>query len=398
MVNSGRSAAKGSDRKPRLSTVPAFLGRPPVQAGMVPAALPAFSAPSGVRVVPSLAASDSDTAAITLPDRRESANTPVCIRFLVFICVSFNTGPLEVHTEAQGHEVAVVLGGVLATEEVGVRQVHGVGVLIVGVQAHADGLAAFLEVAARAGGITLDVMGPGQVRLQVHTQEGVRVFPDSAQTIAPGVGGGEAVVFAEAAEVTFVGDTSQSTVIQRLTHIVRQEARPEGGVAAIARHARIFQTANVSPADLTDQGHARGAHELVNEVGEGRLYLGDFFTAITRCGSTRLAVQHRYPRHCRIQTTVENVGGVQLHRSIVAVADLALPGCASGKCGGEAYAVKTDIFRVLNKVLTVSGQDQGGQARSDAICDCARSAARCSKIHPCQSHIDRNEIGTDRPA
>src|SRR5690606_41917592 len=56
LVNSGRSAAKGSDRKPRLSTVPAFLGRPPVQAGMVPAALPAFSAPSGVRVVPSLAA------------------------------------------------------------------------------------------------------------------------------------------------------------------------------------------------------------------------------------------------------------------------------------------------------------------------------------------------------
>src|SRR5690606_18128773 len=223
------------------STVPAFLGRPPVQAGMVPAALPAFSAPSGVRVVPSLAASDSDTAAITLPDRRESANTPVCIRFLVFICVSFNTGPLEVHTEAQGHEVAVVLGRVLATEEVGVRQVHGVGVLIVGVQAHADGLAAFLEVAARAGRITLDVMGPGQVRLQVHTQEGVRVFPDSAQTIAPGVGGGEAVVFAEAAEVTFVGGGGKSTGIKSFANPISQGPRAEYRITTITSFGGIFQ-------------------------------------------------------------------------------------------------------------------------------------------------------------
>ncbi|MNP52203.1 hypothetical protein D3C76_1465790 [compost metagenome] len=77
MVNSGFSLAKGSARKPLASTAPALAGRPPVQAGMVPSALPAFSAPMGVREVPSLATWSAGTAAITLPASSERARVPV---------------------------------------------------------------------------------------------------------------------------------------------------------------------------------------------------------------------------------------------------------------------------------------------------------------------------------
>src|SRR5690606_14988145 len=101
MVNSGFSLGNGSARKPLASTAPAFLGKPPVQAGMVPAALPAFSAPIGVKVVPSLAASDSETAAITLPANRDSASAPVCINVFVFICVSL-IGQLRSSRQSSG--------------------------------------------------------------------------------------------------------------------------------------------------------------------------------------------------------------------------------------------------------------------------------------------------------
>jgi hypothetical protein len=58
--NNGRSAANGSGRGPAPCAAAVM---PPVQAGMLPSALPARSAPIGVRVVPSLAASAGATAA-----------------------------------------------------------------------------------------------------------------------------------------------------------------------------------------------------------------------------------------------------------------------------------------------------------------------------------------------
>ncbi|MCY1559301.1 hypothetical protein D9M68_963250 [compost metagenome] len=76
MTNSGFSASNGLPRK-LFTTGAAPFFRPPVQAGMLPSALPAFSAPSGVRLVPSLAASSGETAAITLLASRVSARAPV---------------------------------------------------------------------------------------------------------------------------------------------------------------------------------------------------------------------------------------------------------------------------------------------------------------------------------
>ncbi|MNN54187.1 hypothetical protein D3C81_1689830 [compost metagenome] len=75
MVNSGLSFSNGLPRKPLASTGAAPGWSPPVQAGMLPSALPAFSPPSGVRLVPSLAASSGLTAAMTLVARRDSAIT-----------------------------------------------------------------------------------------------------------------------------------------------------------------------------------------------------------------------------------------------------------------------------------------------------------------------------------
>ncbi|MCY1536247.1 hypothetical protein D9M68_716950 [compost metagenome] len=76
MVNSGCSLAKGLARKPLESTVPAFCGSPPVHSGMLPSALPAFSAPMGVSVVPSLAASSGDTAASAAAENKARDRAP----------------------------------------------------------------------------------------------------------------------------------------------------------------------------------------------------------------------------------------------------------------------------------------------------------------------------------
>ncbi|MOA04260.1 hypothetical protein D3C78_1238040 [compost metagenome] len=56
MVNKGFSPSNGlPTNKLVTGAAPGF--RPPVQAGILPSALPCFSAPSGVRLVPSFAAS-----------------------------------------------------------------------------------------------------------------------------------------------------------------------------------------------------------------------------------------------------------------------------------------------------------------------------------------------------
>src|SRR3990167_4387239 len=143
MVNSGCSLGNGSERKPAPSAVPALAGRPPVQAGIEPSALPAISAPTGVSVVPSLAASSGDTAAITPLASSERVRALVCSRlFVVFIYIVFLKIPvrLEVHTNAEGQEVAIDCCVVFATEEIGIREAGVIGVLVVGIQTQANGL------------------------------------------------------------------------------------------------------------------------------------------------------------------------------------------------------------------------------------------------------------------
>ncbi|MNH37412.1 hypothetical protein D3C79_983140 [compost metagenome] len=82
MVNFGCSLPYGSERKPLPSTLPAPVDSG-FQAVIEPSALPAFSAPIGVRLAPSLAASSAETAAMTLVANRDRPSTPACSRVLV---------------------------------------------------------------------------------------------------------------------------------------------------------------------------------------------------------------------------------------------------------------------------------------------------------------------------
>src|SRR5690554_2700207 len=162
---------------------------------MVPAALPAFSAPIGVRVVPSWLISDWDRlcAATALPTRlRARPQAPMNV-FCICILFSPKTG-LEAYAEADSGEVAVNQGVVLAIKEVGVTDADVVLVDVVRVQADADRLGIFHKV----GAVTLNVMGPGDVRAQVDTGNHVAVIQGCTQTVTPGEVGEVAIVFTPA--------------------------------------------------------------------------------------------------------------------------------------------------------------------------------------------------------
>ncbi|MNV89593.1 hypothetical protein D3C71_1839020 [compost metagenome] len=64
--------------------------RPPSKAGIEPSALPACSAPTAVRLVPSLAASSADTAAraeLEITAAREAASSVVTNFILLYSCL-----------------------------------------------------------------------------------------------------------------------------------------------------------------------------------------------------------------------------------------------------------------------------------------------------------------------
>ncbi|MNC67342.1 hypothetical protein D3C75_1178310 [compost metagenome] len=76
-------------------------GNPPVYGGMLPSALPAFSAPNSVKVVPSCAASCSDTAAITLKAML-GIRSPVITNLKVFMrVISSDQNEVEKVRESQ---------------------------------------------------------------------------------------------------------------------------------------------------------------------------------------------------------------------------------------------------------------------------------------------------------
>nr|GFD53034.1 hypothetical protein [Tanacetum cinerariifolium] len=104
--------------------------------------------------------------------------------------------------------------------------------LIFRFQAQADRLATFFEVAARTWRITVDVMGPGHAWLEVHASEHAVVVPDGASAVAPRIGGGEAVVFAVAAEVIERG-ACQGAGVERGALTIWQRARAIARVTAV---------------------------------------------------------------------------------------------------------------------------------------------------------------------
>src|SRR5690606_32938887 len=163
---------------------------------MVPAALPAFSAPIGVRVVPSWLISDWDRlcAATALATRlRARPQAPMNV-FCICILFSPKTG-LEAYAEADSGKVAVNQGVVLAIKEVGVADAGVVLVGVVGIQTDADRLGVLDEVRA----VALNVVRPGDIRAQVDTGNHVAVVQGGTEAVAPGEVGVVTVVLTPAA-------------------------------------------------------------------------------------------------------------------------------------------------------------------------------------------------------
>src|SRR5687768_8114245 len=80
---------------------------PPVQAGMVPSALAAFSAPSGVSSAPSFAAS-SGVIAAHAGDEPRTASAQAKTAFFMFAPVPFAGDGSKRHLHARRREVSIV--------------------------------------------------------------------------------------------------------------------------------------------------------------------------------------------------------------------------------------------------------------------------------------------------
>src|SRR5688500_8565937 len=192
---------------------------PPSQAGMVPAALPAFSAPTGVSLPPSWAALSALTAACARP--AASTNALVVATSAVFlrmVIVAALPGGSERVLDGEGIEIAIVDlverrathlaratgggtgvgafdarreahgGGTAATaaEERRVAQVEHPAVEVVGLETHCGGLASFEEVSARSRGDALHVMVERDARRQRDGRaEHVVVVGARGQAVAP---------------------------------------------------------------------------------------------------------------------------------------------------------------------------------------------------------------------
>src|SRR5688500_2533434 len=167
---------------------------PPSQAGMVPAALPAFSAPTGVSLPPSWAALSALTAACARPAASTSALVVATSAvFLSMVIVAALPGGSERVLDGEGIEITIVdlvegraldraraTGGgtgvraldarrqdhvrgaaATAAEERRVAQVEHPAVEVVGFDTDSRRLAPFEEVPAGARGDALHVMVEG---------------------------------------------------------------------------------------------------------------------------------------------------------------------------------------------------------------------------------------------
>src|SRR5690554_3139953 len=312
---------------------------------MVPAALPAFSAPIGVRVVPSWLISDWDRlcAATALATRlRARPQAPMNV-FCICILFSPKTG-LEAYAEADSGEVAINQSVVLAIKEVGVTDAGVVLVGVIGIQTHADRLGIFHEV----GAVTLNVMGPGDVRAQVDTGNHVAVIQGRTHTVAPGEVG-EVTVVLTPAVCLGCGALGRAGAI-RIGALTEQRVTTELGSAIVGT-----QAADVIEAHLTDQGQTAGAQDAIDEVHGAYRALPELLALVTlnvvaSLDLTRpiaVSVIRNAGSHQQRRTT--HVAGVDLQRHVRTVAQLARHR-GTPDVGTEADAVQTDVLRMLEEV------------------------------------------------
>src|SRR5690554_2531613 len=314
---------------------------------MVPAALPAFSAPIGVRVVPSWLISDWDRlcAATALATRlRARPQAPMNV-FCICILFSPKTG-LEAYAEADSGEVAVNQGVVLAIKEVGVTDAGVVLVGVVRVQADADRLGIFHKV----GAVTLNVMGPGDVRAQVDTGNHVAVIQGRTQTVTPGEVGEVAIVFTPTVAVR-IGSVLRVAGAIRALALAKQRVTTIFGHTHAALHAT-----DVVGTHFTHQGQTTGAQHTINGMHSSHGSLPGLPALValqvrTRCCSL-VTTPARIARSSHLSDgSTTQVTGIDLDRHVRTVAEFTGDGHASD-VGTKADAVQTNILRMFKEVAT----------------------------------------------
>src|SRR5690554_3630858 len=313
---------------------------------MVPAALPAFSAPIGVRVVPSWLISDWDRlcAATALATRlRARPQAPMNV-FCICILFSPKTG-LEAYAEADSGEVAINQSVVLAIKEVGVTDAGVVLVGVVRVQADTDRLGGFHEV----GAVAFDVMGPGDVRAQVDTGDHVAVIQGRTQAIAPGEVGEEAVVFSPA---TRTGRLTCSTQVGRANTICIRRLAKQRVSSELGGAVTSTQPTDVVGSHFTNQRQATGTQNTVDKVDRADRGLPELLpliapnlgtwrsTSIITVGIVIISVSF----HCTRQSCPTHITAVNSQRHIGTIAQLTRDRGASN-IGTKTNAVQADIFR-----------------------------------------------------
>ncbi|MNH23302.1 hypothetical protein D3C79_831930 [compost metagenome] len=186
-------------------------------------------------------------------------------------------------------------------------------------------------------------MRPSHAGFQVDPGEDVVVVPDDPGAIAPGSTGGKTIVLAVAAQVGSGGTSTgacDGAGIECLTGIGPtrgwQRAWTVHRVATVAGIVCALQATHMGDTEFTHHGHAAGAHHLVEEMREGGLELGDLLAAIPvqvlprRTGQQRSVAQRAANG---ADPGEQNIRGIELHRCVGAVAELAAPGGPGGQCG-----------------------------------------------------------------
>src|SRR5882672_3504839 len=271
MVKSGLSPAYGSGWWPPgwKFAKPALADdrRPPSHAGMLPAALPAFSPPSGVRSAPRRAASwavmPAFAAGMPAMSAAVRAQAPsAAITFLVcMVILPRSEGVLEARRE----EIAVVeivpaAGAAVAR----VVEIHIPAALQVQVDADRGGDAPVDEVAAGPGR-RADVVLQGIARAHVPRTDEAQVIEATSEANAPGRRVREAVLRFDFVEMLAL--ERKVSADRRAGAVVAQ------ALAVRAARELVREALEMREADFTDDHHLRGAQHVGERLGCRHLHL-----------------------------------------------------------------------------------------------------------------------------
>src|SRR5690554_1207308 len=217
-------------------------------------------------------------------------------------------------------------------------------------------------------------MSPGNPGRQVDSCQCVRVVPDHTSAVAPGEISYEAIVGAAARVQVDCWLPARPRTVARTT---RKLADPEGARPAITCLIKTWQVMDVGRANLRDERHATGAHDLIKELDQCHLCLRDIKTIVaihfraSQIGTTglfeALLLKQTYRltgfRVNLLEATIDQLKRIPLNRQILSEAILSTKGPTSRRSGVDTDTVKFDVLWVLNVISRESDKILGGIIR-----------------------------------